>query len=152
MSLYHSWFFRDAILLKDGGPTIDLLDGGTIGAGGQARHTVQLNAGLIDNGVGLRLSGNWKSATRVRTDAGSAAGDLRFHALATFDLRLFAELANRFPGRGWARGTRVSLTLGNVLNTRQRVTDATGATPLLYQPDAIDPYGRTINLSVRRRL
>jgi len=136
-------------VLRDDSATIDLLDGGSTGTGGQPRHAVQVDAGIIDNGVGLRLSGNWKSATTVTTTA-DAAGSLHFSALATFDLRIFANLEQRFPGQAWARATRVSLAIGNMLDTRQTVRDANGATPLLYQPDLLDPLGRTVSLSLRR--
>ncbi|MDG2534153.1 TonB-dependent receptor [Sphingomonas sp. HITSZ_GF] len=147
-SLYHSVILRDAIVLRDGMAPIDLMDGGTLGGTPRSRHSVQLNTGVIDNGVGIRLSGNWKSAADVTGSA--AAGDLHFGALATFELRVFANLANRFRGQDWARGTRVSLSIANLLNQRQKVTDATGATPLAYQGAYLDPDGRTLLLSIRR--
>jgi hypothetical protein len=147
-SLYHTVILRDEIVLRDGMAPIDLMDGGTLGGTPRSRHSVQFDTGVIDNGVGIRLSGNWKSAADV-TDNGSA-GDLHFGALATFELRIFANLANRFRGQGWARGTRVSLSIANLLNQRQKVTDASGATPLAYQGAYLDPDGRTLLLSVRR--
>ena len=48
------------------------------------------------------------------------------------------------------RGTRVTLSFDNLLDSRQRVTDATGATPISFQPDYLDPVGRTIRLSIRK--
>lgn len=149
-SIYHSWIFRNTLTLREGGETIDLLDGGSTGGAAQARHMVQLSTGVTDNGLGLRLGGNWKSASQVT--GSDASGDLHFASLLTLDLRLFANLANRFRGQDWARGTRVSLTVSNILNKRQRVTDATGSTPLAYQPAYLDPLGRTVMLSVRRIL
>jgi hypothetical protein len=148
LSLYHTVILRDAIVLREGMAQIDLMDGGSLGGTPRSRHQVQLSTGVTDNGLGIRLSGNWKSATSV--DGSSAAGDLRFGSLATFELRLFANLANRFRGQGWARGARVSLSVANLFNTRQTVTDATGATPLAYQGAYLDPDGRTVLLSVRR--
>jgi hypothetical protein len=103
-SLYHSWILRNQAVLREGSAVIDLLNGGSLNGSTQARHTVQFNAGLVDNGLGLRLSGSWKSATRITT--GEAAGNLRFAPLMSLDLRLFANLASRFPFRAWARGTR----------------------------------------------
>jgi iron complex outermembrane receptor protein len=52
--------------------------------------------------------------------------------------------------RPWLRGMRVTLSVDNVFNTRQRVTDASGAVPNTYQPDYLDPLGRTVRLSVRK--
>jgi outer membrane receptor protein involved in Fe transport len=63
---------------------------------------------------------------------------------------VFANLQNRFRGKDWARGTRVSLSVENLFNQRQKVTDDTGATPYAYQRDYLDPMGRTILLSLRR--
>jgi outer membrane receptor protein involved in Fe transport len=105
---------------------------------------------VIDNGVGIRLDGNWQSASHVTGDQTASGGDLRFGELVTFDLRLFANMANRFRGQNWARGMRVSFTVGNLLNRRQSVTDGTGATPVAYQPAYLDPEGRTLMLSVRK--
>jgi hypothetical protein len=150
MSAYHSWYFSDRVLLREGGPVIDLLDGGTIGSGGQPRHSIQFNTGLVDNGLGLRLSGGWKSGTRVVGGTTASSGSLRFSSLATFDLRLFANLANRLRGKAWTRGMRVTLAVGNLFDTRQRVTDAAGRTPLIYRGAFLDPYGRTLSISLRR--
>ena len=79
--------------------------------------------------------------------------DLRFSPLATFDLRLFAnpgdipEVAVKHP---WFRGTQVQLRVDNILNSRPAVHDATGNVPLNYQPDLLDPLGRTIMISFRK--
>ena len=80
------------------------------------------------------------------------ADTLRFSALATFDVRLFANLQQRLPRTTWARAMRVSLGVTNLLNRRQRVRDATGRTPLAYQGAYLDPLGRTVSLTVRRLL
>ena len=149
LSLYHSWYFRDEVRFSAAGPAVDLLNGGTIGAGGQARHRVQLNAGVLDNGVGVRLSGSWTSPTEI-IDSGDGAGPLHFSSLATFDLRLFANLQQRFLGKEWARGTRVTLAVSNLFNAHEKVRDGNGATPLIYQPAFLDPYGRVVSVSFRR--
>jgi hypothetical protein len=149
LSLYHSWYFRDEVRFNAEGPAVDLLNGGTIGSGGQARHKIQLNAGVLDNGIGVRFSGSWTSATDI-TDGGEGSGPLYFSSLATFDLRLFANLQQRFIGKEWARGTRVTLAVSNLFNAHQDVRDGSGATPLIYQPAFLDPYGRVVSLSFRR--
>ncbi len=79
--------------------------------------------------------------------------DLRFSPLATFDLRLFANLGERldlvtkYP---WLRGSQVRLEVDNLFDTKQRVRDAAGLLPSNYQPDLIDPRGRTISISFRK--
>lgn len=149
LSLYHSWYFRDEVRINDEGPTVDLLNGGTIGSGGQARHKIQFNAGVLDNGIGVRFSGSWTSPTDI-TDSGEGSGPLHFSSLATFDLRVFANLQQRFAGKEWARGTRVTVAASNLFNAHQDVRDGSGATPLIYQPAFLDPYGRVVSLSFRR--
>lgn len=149
VSLYHTWYFRDDVLLSSGGPTLDLLNGGTIGSGAQPRHRIQFNAGVIDNGIGLRLSGSWTTPTEV-LDGGQGFGALYYSSLATFDLRLFANLQQRFMDKAWARGTRVTLAVSNLFDTHQEVHDANGATPQIYQPAFLDPYGRVVSLTFRR--
>lgn len=150
-SLFHNWYLRDRLLLAEGGPTIDLLNGGSGGSGGgQPRHVVQFNSGITDNGLGLRLSGVWQSATDVTADSSSSSSNLHFSSLLTMDLRFFANLANRLPKEQWARGMRVSLSVDNLFNKRQTVTDDSGATPLAYQKGYLDPMGRTLSLSIRK--
>ena len=66
------------------------------------------------------------------------------------NLKAFAELRRFLPHSSWARGTRISLSAVNLLNDRQAVRDSAGATPLQYQPGYRDPYGRTIELEIRK--
>ena len=153
-ALYHTWHLTETARLADGQPEIDLLDGGSIGGrSGQPRHEVELQAGYSKSGIGLRLTGQWESASRVLDPSGTPAADLRFEDLATFNLRAFVT-PSQLPGmRGkhpWMRGLRVSLAVNNILNTRQKVTDGTGATPYAYRPAFVDPLGRTVLIGVRK--
>jgi iron complex outermembrane recepter protein len=153
-ALYHTLHLTGRVTLQNGLPVIDLLNGGVIGGGGgQPRHEVEFQAGLAKNGFGSRLSAKWQSATRV---AGTVpADDLRFSDLATVDFRLFANLTQMpsiMKSVPWLRGTRITLGINNLFDTRQRVTDGTGATPLAYQPGYLDPLGRTIRISIRKLL
>ncbi len=152
-AIYHTVHLTDLVALRDGLPPIDLLRGGTIGNGGQPRHELELQAGISKNGFGARLTGNWQSATRVT--GATAADDLRFSGLATANLRLFVNLA-QLPGvigkAPWLAGTRVTLGVNNLLDSRQRVTDATGATPINYLPGYLDPLGRSVRISIRKLL
>jgi hypothetical protein len=60
---------------------------------GARRHQVEVQSGYYNNGLGARLTADWRSATRVDSATGE---DLRFSDYATFDLRLFANLGERF--------------------------------------------------------
>ena len=98
----------------------------------------------------MRLTANYRSVTRV---AGGTSGDLGFAPLATFDLRLFANLGENLPlvvKRPWLRGLSLRLEATNLLNERQKVRDRFGLVPLGYQADLLDPIGRTISISVRK--
>lgn len=153
-ALFHSWALRDRILIGPGGPALDLLGGDAIGArGGSPRHRLELQAGLVQNGLGARLSANWQSATTVRGGLGVAQDALRFGDLATVNLRVFANLGVQpalVRDNPWLRGTRVTLRVDNLFNARQRVTDGSGAVPLSYQPALLDPLGRTVHVQLRK--
>ena len=155
-AVYHTVNLNSTVTLRDGLPEIDLLNGGTLGErAGQPRHEVELQAGYSQSGLGLRLTGNWQSATRIVGSTGTSSSDLRFSDLATFNLRLFANLGQRPELVGkmpWLRGARVQIGVNNIFNTRQRVTDASGAVPGAYRPGLIDPLGRTIQITFRKQL
>lgn len=142
--------------IADGGPVLDLLNGDAIGSsGGQARHEVEVQTGYSNNGIGVRLSGNYRGATQVRggTSAASSIGTLNFGSLATANLRIFADFGQRIDlvrKHPWLRGTRLAFSIDNLANTRQRVTDATGTVPINFQPGYVNPVGRTVRLSVRK--
>ncbi|MES2054935.1 MAG: TonB-dependent receptor [Pseudomonadota bacterium] len=152
--VFHTWHFTDKVLVADGGPSLDLLNGDAIGSGGgQSRHEVQVQAGYSNNGAGLRLSGNYRSGTRVNGGTPAAPEPLAFSALTTLNVRLFADLGQRLDllkKHPWLRGTRITLSFDNVFDSRQRVTDVNGETPISYQPDYLDPLGRTVRLSIRK--
>ena len=78
---------------------------------------------------------------------------LDFSSLGTINLRLFADLTQQLKflkKNPWAAGMRVTLAVNNVFDSRQRVRDADGNTPISYQPDYLDPLGRTVKLSIRK--
>jgi iron complex outermembrane recepter protein len=60
-AIYHTVHLTDSVMLRDGLPIIDLLNGGAIGSGGQPRHEVEVQAGIAKNGFGARITGDWKS-------------------------------------------------------------------------------------------
>jgi hypothetical protein len=150
-SLTDTITFVDKVMVAPGFPEIDYLHGDAAGqSGGTPRHQVEAQAGYFNNGIGARLVGNWRSGTNVNTLTGD---DLHFSPLATFDLRLFAnpgdipEVATKHQ---WLRGTQASLRIDNIFNSRPKVHDINGAVPLNYQPDLLDPLGRTIMISFRK--
>ena len=150
-SLTDTITFVDKVMIRPGLPVVDYLHGDAAGqSGGTPRHTVQAQAGYFNNGLGARLVGNWRSGTTVDSLTGD---NLHFSPLATFDLRLFAnpgdipELEVKHP---WLRGSQVQLRFDNIFNSRPQVHDSTGKVPISFQPDLLDPLGRTIMISFRK--
>ena len=150
-SLTDTITFVNKVIIAPGIAPLDYLHGDAAGqTGGTPRHAVQAQAGYFNNGLGARVGTNWRSGTTVD----SLNGDrLRFSPLATFDLRLFAnpgdipELAVKHP---WLRATQFRLEFKNVFNARPNVTAASGNAPLNYQPDLLDPLGRTFMITFRK--
>lgn len=148
LSVYHTWLLRNEIVLRDGLAPIDLLNGGTVGGSPPSRHLVQVNGGVTDNGIGIRLTGEWRSAGRA--DMAGSIGDLHFGALGTLDLRVFTDLGQRLPTKTWARGFRATLTVQNLFNDRQKVINDAGVVPQAYQLGYLNPTGRAVLLAVRK--
>ncbi|MDB5482942.1 MAG: TonB-dependent receptor [Caulobacteraceae bacterium] len=153
-AVYHTLYLTDRTLVRPGGPTLDFLNGSpTSNTGGQYRNEIEAQLGMTMAGFGARLSADWREGTTVIAGPGSATGNLAFSGVTTINLRLFDTLGQqpwvvkRYP---WLRGARVSLNVTNLLDQRVRVRDASGATPLAYQPGYLDAAGRTITLSVRK--
>ncbi len=151
LSLTDTITFVDKVRITPGGPQIDYLNGGAAGSsGGTPRHNVEAQGGWSNNGLGARVIANWRSGTTVSALNGD---DLHFSPYGTFNLRLFAnpsdipEIAVKHP---WLRGTQVRLEFNNIFNSRPQVRDAAGIVPNNYQPDLLEPLGRTIMISFRK--
>ena len=155
LSLQHSWRLEDSVLLRPGGPVLNLLDGGALDVrGGSPRHDVEFQASAFKRGLGARLTATWKSGTSIR-GSGTPAGDLEFGDLTTINLALFANIADylgRAKAPSWLTGTRMTLGVTNIFDTRQSVRDGLGATPLIYQNAYLNPMGRTVAFGLRKIL
>jgi hypothetical protein len=151
LSLHHSWRLRERLLVRSGLPRLDLLGGS---AGSRPRHEVEAQAGFLKGGVGVRLDANWRSGRAVTGLPHAGATDrLEFSSLARFDLQAFVDLGERqrlVERAPWLHGTRVTLSVGNLFNARQRVRFERGGTPLGLQPAYLDPEGRTVRITIRR--
>jgi len=153
-ALYHEWALKNTVQFAPALPQLDLLNGESLGNGaGPSRHALEMQAGVSQSGYGLRLTGTWNSATRIDGLAGEPSSRLHFDDLATLNLRLFANLSQmpslvtKVP---FLRGVRVQLSVNNLFNARQNVTDGNGDVPLAFRPAYLDPLGRTVQLSFRK--
>ena len=150
-SLNHTVTLKDELKIASGLPVLDYLDGEAFGStGGRSRHVIEAEAGYYNNGLGARLSSDWRSATRVDSTTGP---DLRFDDYATVDLRLFANLGERFDLVAKNRfflGSSVRFEIKNLFNARPNVRGSDGVTPFAYQADRLEPIGRTVSISFRK--
>ncbi len=155
LSFYHTVNLTNSVLVAQGGPFLDLLDGDATGAnGGVSRNSFELEGGVFLDGIGFRLSGNYRTGTTVRGSGLPGSSDLRFGGLGTVNLRTFMSLDQQkwLVGEdpGFFKNARLSLRVDNIFDTRQRVTDGSGTVPLAYQPGLIDPVGRFVEIDFRK--
>ena len=154
-SLTHTYRIQQDILIRPGVPVLDLLNGSAISnLGGAPRHEVELSGGVFVKGIGLRVTGNYRSATTAKGTGLPGSSDLRFSDLKTLDLRLFIALDNRgnlTKKLPFLKGSRIAFEVQNVLNDIIDVRDQNGTVPFSYQPGYLDPKGRLFELSFRRR-
>jgi hypothetical protein len=111
-SVFDTWYLKDHILIRDGIPSLNLLNGAPASEdGGQPRHQIEWNALIFGDGLGVVLSGTWKSATSVDNGDPVAPDALRFSSINTVSLRTFADLGKwrATNAQPWAQNTRVAL-------------------------------------------
>ncbi len=143
LNFNHSIELEQQVIIAQGGPVLDLLDGDSTSQFGTPRHTSRLEGGLFWNGWGTRVSGRYTGAASVNS--------LTVNDLATIDFRLFADLGRVLnKDDGILDGMRVSLRFDNIFDGRRRVTDVNGETPINYQPLLIDPTGRYLGIDIRK--
>jgi hypothetical protein len=153
-AIYHTLFFEDALLVRSGGPLLDLLNADPVGmGGGQPRHEVEAVAGVSRGGLGGRVSADWRSGTVVRDISGLPTGDLNFSSAVKLDIRFFVNF-DGLPGlvqrEPWLHGSRLTVSVTNLLDQRVQVKDANGVTPLSYQAAYLDPLGRVVRIAFRK--
>lgn len=153
LSVFHTVRFQQSVQIASGGTVLNLLDGDAI-SGSVARHSLEMEGGGFYRGFGLRFSGNYTGGSRIDASGLPGSTTLRFAPIATFNLRLFADLGRKaklVEQVPFLKGSRVSLSVDNVFNAQQRVTDDSGAVPLRYQPGYQDPRGRVFEIEFRKQ-
>ena len=153
LGVYDTVQFESRVLIAPGGPVLDLLNGDALSGGGTPRHTLEFNGGLFYKGLGTFVQGTWSSPTTIKASGLPGTSDLRFGSVANISMFLFFDFNQRpklIKDVPFLKGSRLSLRIENLLGDRQRVTDASGAVPLSYQADYLDPRGRVITLQFRK--
>ena len=153
ISLYHTWRFTDTVDIAPGVPVMNQLAGNSVTAGGVPRHEITGEGGIFLSGIGFRLKGTWDAPARVNGSGTPDSSNLRFGSTFNLGLRVFVDLSQQqglMRKAPFLKGARVSFVVDNMLNSRQRVTDGTGATPLAYQRAYLEPQGRVIGIDLRK--
>ncbi|WP_156483029.1 TonB-dependent receptor [Sphingopyxis granuli] len=149
VSVNHRYRLKSELLTRSGLPAIDQLR-----AGGQSRHNLSMQLSVGKRGIGANLSGNWSSPGRLRGAADDADAAFRFKPPLTFNLSAFVEPDRLFAlsgKKGALNGLKISVDVRNLFNGYRRVTLADGRVPSGYSRNEIDPLGRTLSLTARKR-
>lgn len=140
--------FSDTVLLRPGAATLDVLSGNTL-SGATAPRLAGYGYG------GLNYRGNSGTfdfyCTGAATIAGAvAASTLAFAPLCKINLSGSLSLDNVLSHQAWTQHLGLKIEVSNVTDAHQQVRDATGAVPYRYQPDLLDPLGRTLAVTLRK--
>ncbi len=154
-SINHVWWLEENILIADGIPELDLLNGSALGnEGGQPEHTVEASGFYWNKGLGARARLNWQAGTDVFGEGTNGSSDLSFSSLTTLDFRVTYDLqySDRLMAKApWLKGTRLAFDVENLFDEKLDFRDANGDVPFTYQPDLLDPVGRVIEFEIRKR-
>ena len=152
--LYHTVRFDQTVRIGANGPLLDLLDGDATGSNPVARHRVELEGSGFYRGFGLRASGSYTGGARIEGDTLTGGSQLAFAPIASFSVRMFADLG-RMPSLVKSaplfEHSRLSLRVDNLFDAQQRVTDANGVVPLSFQSGFLDPKRRFFEVEFRKQ-
>ena len=152
--LYHTWTLASTAVLAPGSPRIDLLRGAAVQfPGGSPQHRVDLQLGYASRYFGVRLSGNWRTASDVAGIAlPVAAGTHRLFVRppVKLDMRIFLNLAKAGDGMGVpGLSGRLYLQIENLLDSSTSISDENDRRVHFYR-DFDRESGRTIHLTFRK--
>lgn len=141
---------KSEMLIRPGLPVIDRLGGGI----GTSRHllNLQLNAGK--RGAGVNLAAIWSSPARVDQSLADPKTALRVTPPTILNLSIFVNPDQLFPrlrDSAFTKGLKISLSVQNLLNDYRRVKLSDGSIPAGFSHDEVDPLGRSMRLTVRKR-
>jgi len=153
IALYHTWRFQDDVVLRQGQPKLNLLDGDLISdGGGTPTHQIELQTTVSTGAWSADVNAVWQS--RTTADAGLLSQDrLTYSQGITLNLRLQLNLSDqvwltrRIP---WLRGN-LNISADNLLGAHTKVHDSSGAVPLAFAQSYLNPTGRTFRLTLRKR-
>jgi hypothetical protein len=140
--------FSDRMQLRPDSPKLDLLGGDSVNGWKTARVSGYFYAGIGQLGNSISIDGWGDGDGRVRSPI--PTGDLRFSP--TFQLNFHATLSvhHFLRKQAWTKHLQLKLDLEKLVHVRQTVRDRNGNVPNQYQPDLLDPVGRTVKFTVRK--
>lgn len=144
-ALRHRWRLESELLTHPGVPAIDLL-----AQSGQSRHSLSFQTTTGKRGWGATLGANWSSASRVT----SGTRTLHTKPPVTFNLSMFVEprhLSQSVKKGSMLDNLKVSLEVQNLFRGYRQVTLGDGSNPPGFSRDEIDPLGRVVRISLRKR-
>lgn len=153
VSIYHTWRLADEVRIAPGSPVLDELAGDSLTAGGVPRHKIEAEGGLFLEGIGLRFKTTWNAPAHVNGSGAPGSSDLRFGAYTVANLRVFINLSQQerlVEKMPFLKGSRISLTADRIFDSRQKVTNSDGETPIAYQRAYREPLGRVIGIDFRK--
>ncbi|WBO21391.1 TonB-dependent receptor [Sphingomonas abietis] len=153
IALYDTWRLQDDVVLRDGLPRLDLLDGGFLSdMGGTPRHEIELQTTIATRTWSADINARWQTPTT--TQSGLAGNDrLTFSQGVTVNLRLQINLAEQHwlvHALPFLRG-KLNLSADNVLGAHTTVHDGNNSVPLAYSEAYLNPTGRTFRITLRKR-
>ncbi|MEL6569562.1 MAG: hypothetical protein AAFQ22_14195, partial [Pseudomonadota bacterium] len=151
LSLVHRWVIENEAKFVEGGPTFDLLGGdGFETLIPAAKHLVDFSYYRWNQGWGIYMGLQYRSASELRTSAGTLdfSDTLRAVLSLSYELNYADDLLDALP---ILEETRLTFGVANALDSITQVQDLNGQTPLLFQEDLIDPVGLGWRVELRKR-
>ena len=150
LTLNHRWRLKSELLTRPGIPVIDQLRDT-----GQSRHLLSMQAVAGKKAFGANVNATWSSAARLRNRGLSGPqAEYRYKPPLRVNLGLFVDPEDLSPSLKRAKlldDMRISLDVDNLFNGYRRAARGDGSVPAGYSRDEVDPVGRTLKLSVRKR-
>jgi hypothetical protein len=140
--------FSDRLQIRAGTPELDLLAGDTIRGWGMPRAQGYAFGGINYLGNGLTFNAWYQASNRVRSPDPGA--DLHFSPIFKLNIGGYVGLGGLLKREKWASRLRLGFDVTNVTDAHQRITDRNGRVPSRFQPDYLDPIGRTVTFTLRK--
>jgi hypothetical protein len=140
--------FSDRLQLRPGTAVLDLLRGDSATGGPTPRVTSYFFAGFNYLGNGASIDGWYQASGRVRGDV--PASNLFLSPVFKLNLHGTLSVHHFLRKVDWTRHLQLKLDVENLIYVRENVHDQNERTPSRFQPDLLDPIGRTVKLTLRK--